>query len=201
MKKILLSLLCIGMLVGCSSKNDETANIQPKDEYQQILNEHKHYKAGLYQVGKDFKAGEYCLFDDNLEDNNVAQFSLRKEEYSDGESILDDGLFVNHYILLKEGEYIEFENAVLFDTKDMPGIMKDNTYCMFKVGKDIEAGNYIAKPIGESSCITIYLPESENKKYRQDLVDIEVDFTNEKKIKLKNGQYVDVENCSLMKQN
>lgn len=208
MKKILCALLCLGMLFGCSSNtNDESSNNNNEEEttksyseqYQDVLNKHKYYKSGTYAVGKDIKAGEYCLFD--IEYGSLDnEFTVRKNEYSEGDdSLAFDCNFMNCYITLKDGDYIEFENAVLFSIDDMPGILETNTYCMFKVGKDIEEGNYIIKPTDESNYYAIYNPFGYDDR-RNDLVTNDLDFTNEKKIKIKEGQYLKVENCSLEKQ-
>ena len=211
MKKILCMFLCLGMLLGCSSKQTENTKIQETEiekeikEYKEILDQYSGYESGTYEVGKDIDAGEYCLFADRL-DFKSNSYTVRDTEYDEGQDTLAYKTdFFNSYITLKEGDFIEFESAKLFKSSSMPEVFIDYPYIVAKVGKDIEAGNYIIKPLPEEEWVTntgvyfsVYNPVS-TKYNRNEIVINDIDFTGNKKIKLKDGQYLEVENCTFEK--
>lgn len=214
MKKILCALLCLGMIFGCSSsdnkkeapqKNQETAEQKGLREYKEKLENHKNYKNGTYQVGKDFEAGEYCLFSNSADSINNS-YVVRKNEFSDGNDIIySDEYFLNSYINLKNGEYIEIDNATLFSVTDMPDVHINVAYGMLKVGKDIDSGNYLIKPLKQEERVNngsvyfeVLTPFGEFGD-RNDIIMNELDFATDKKIKLKNGQYLRIENCTYEK--
>lgn len=218
MKKLLLSLLCLGMLLGCSNNsNEKKQEEKPQEEsktteqdqttqYQDELEKYKNYKSGTYQVGKDIDAGEYCLFSNSIDDLSNS-YEVRKNEFSDGDDyIYSESNFSNSYITLKKGDYIEIDGATMFNVNDMPAINTDFPYVTIKVGKDIEPGNYIIKPLKEEDYVflgggvyfKIMNPFGENGD-RNDIVTNGLDFTVDKKVKLKNNQYLMIQNCTFEK--
>lgn len=214
MKKILCALLCLGMMLGCTHNNNEKQTVQKSEEtveekklreYKEVLEKHKNYKNGTYQVGKDFDAGEYCLFSNNL-DNISNSYEVRKNEYSNGDDyIYSDQNFLNSYIHLKKGEYIEIDGATMFSINDMPEVHKNFPYAVIKVGKDIESGNYIIKPLNEDEHVinggTYYAIMDPIGEYgdRNDIAKNDLDFTTDKKVKLKKNQYLKIQNCTFEK--
>lgn len=214
MKKLLCSMLCLGVMFGCSNSDNKKETIQKDQEtteqkvvreYKEKLESHKNYKSGTYQVGKDFEAGEYCLFS-NSADNINDSYEVRKNEFSDGDdTIYTDEYFLNSYVNLKKGEYIEIDNATLFSVSDMPDVHINVAYGMLKVGKDIDPGNYLIKPLKPEERVNdsdvyfeVLTPYGEYGD-RNDIVMNELDFTTNKKIKLKKGQYLRIINCTYEK--
>lgn len=193
MRKVICILLIGICLFGCSDSNVKNKDIENNStvqneeiEYEEELNKYKSYQSGTYEVGKDIDAGEYCLFVKKLSNMNDS-FSVRREEYVTGEdSIISEYNFLNYYITLKEGEYIEFDGALLFSVKDMPVLDKNLIFGMLKVRKDIEEGKYKVIPIEESKraydgSVHYRVMEPINGEERNEIITIAIDFTIDKK--------------------
>ena len=111
-----------------------TSNSEPKKE------EVKGYKEGMYKVGSDIPAGEYVLFADKSENGYY-----ERDEDSGGDSIIDNDNFSTFiYVNFKEGEYAKIVNARAIPSAEVTeSLAKDGiTKGTYKVGKDIEAGEY-----------------------------------------------------------
>ncbi|MFR7590267.1 MAG: hypothetical protein ACLUVC_02395 [Longibaculum sp.] len=208
MKKLLCAMLCLGMMLGCSNKTDDsTEQKEEKEEvkektdqekYQDVLNKYKHKESGTYQVGKDIEAGNYVLFADTLGQLN-SEFSVRKTEFDEGEVEIWETGFINYYIKLLKGDFIELDHCYLYNIEEAPTPYLDNVAGSFKVGRDIEAGNYIVKPAGENTYFSVY-EELSSDKERNTVITNGIDFSTNKKVKLKKGQCILTQNCTLEKQ-
>lgn len=99
--------------------------------------------AGTYKVGKDIDPGEYIAY--GLHSTaQIKQFNSLDEQ-EDTEEI--DGLFID--LTLEENQYIEVESGIILpkSTFDMNNLAQ---YGIYKVGQDIEAGEYKVASISDS---------------------------------------------------
>lgn len=210
LKVLLIVMLCFSV-VGCGSSDSSKSSTTDKKvketeeeriarEYSENLASHKGYEAGVYGAGKDIKAGEYCLFANDLDDISNG-YEVRKTEYDEGEDVLLDAFdFYTSYVNLKKGDFIEFEGAILYSVKDMPEIYKELPYVMLKVGKDIKAGNYLITPVDAGAYYEVTSPVTDAWGDRVTIISNAFDFKNTKKVKLKKGQYLSLENCTYKKE-
>ena len=98
---------------------------------------------GTYKVGKDIDPGEYIAY--GLHSTaQIKQFNSLDEQ-EDAEEI--DGLFID--LTLEENQYIEVESGIVLpkSTFDMNNLAQ---YGIYKVGQDIEAGEYKVAAISDS---------------------------------------------------
>lgn len=98
---------------------------------------------GTYKVGKDIDPGEYIAYGLNSV-SQIKQFNSLDEQ-EDTEEI--DGLFID--LTLEENQYIEVESGIVLpkSTFDMNNLTQ---YGIYKVGQDIEAGEYKVASISDS---------------------------------------------------
>ena len=98
---------------------------------------------GTYKVGKDIDPGEYIAYGLNSV-SQIKQFNSLDEQ-EDTEEI--DGLFID--LTLEENQYIEVESGIILpkSTFDMNNLAQ---YGIYKVGQDIEAGEYKVASISDS---------------------------------------------------
>lgn len=193
----------------------ESYNLNIAETYQEVFTrlvkmgqisyekkEKDHIKSGVYEVGKDLPAGEYIAFQDS--DDSVASLELRKTEYKTGseDEIISYHFFNNVYITVKEGQFIEFESCNLYPVEDAPTINETDAKersIMLKVGKDIAPGNYIIYSNENSALsysffqVTI-LRDIDNY---QKIVMNGSGFQGEQKVQLQEGQYLELEWCSI----
>ncbi len=121
-----------------STTNDSKTN----EDKQEKKNEGK-IKSGTYKVGTDISAGEYIVFA-----NGYTYIESSKDSSGKLEGIIfNDNLSKDShsYVTLHDGEYFKFQDGDMYSIEQAPsivpidGIYKDG---MYKVGKDIPAGEY-----------------------------------------------------------
>lgn len=103
-------------------------------------------------VGKDIPAGEYVAFAMNCR-GNISLANRNNDKSND--NIWEDLSFnYNYYVNLAEGEIIKLDNAYLVpeDTAQVDSSADG----MFKVGKDIEEGEYKTLPQGRGITYTVH---------------------------------------------
>lgn len=156
-------------------------------------------KTGTYKVGKDIEPGEYIAYG-LYSKAQVKQFDSLDEQ-EDAEEI--EGLFID--IKLKENQYIEVEDGILLP-KNIFDTNKLTKYGIYKVGKDIDAGEYKVESVLDSyessydavdgnlgACEIADEPFGGNVMQTIDLYD------GQKYITLKNGQYIRIVDAALYK--
>ena len=100
-------------------------------------------KAGTYKVGTDISAGEYLVF-------SIGHAYIESASDSSGnlESIIFNDNLMNDahsYVTLKDGEYFKMTGGEMYPVEDAKSVIpEDGLYQdgMYKVGKDIPAGEY-----------------------------------------------------------
>lgn len=100
-------------------------------------------ETGTYKVGKDIDPGEYIAYG-LYSTAQIKQFNSLDEQ-EDTEEI--DGLFID--LTLEENQYIEIVSGIVVpkSTFDMNNLAQ---YGIYKVGQDIEAGEYKVASISDS---------------------------------------------------
>ena len=162
-----------------------------------------------YKVGKDIPAGQYVIIHDTqVGSTDYTYWALYKSK--NGSYIRNDGFSYTSIVTLKKGQYIEFNggyavpiskvNKSIFSVKNL------NKYSVkdggtVKVGVGFGAGTYKFTLAKGQSYGTVYIASKDrglnlNYKYTRYLV------SKSKKsvtIKLKKGQYVEIEGCTVKK--
>ena len=101
------------------------------------------YKSGMYKVGDDIPAGEYFL-------KSTSDWGMYFEICSDSsgsfDSIIANGNYNTFcYVTVKKGEYLTVERGKFIEAEDAPKNLVKNGVAgegMYKVGRDIPAGEY-----------------------------------------------------------
>lgn len=156
-------------------------------------------EAGTYKVGKDIDPGEYIAY--GL--NSVAQIKQFNslDEQEDTEEI--DGLFLD--ITLEENQYIEVVSGIVLpkNTFDMNNPAQ---YGIYKVGQDVEAGEYKVASISdeyessyESVSGSLGACEVADEALGGNVLKTVDLYDGQKYVTLEDGQYVRVVDAALYK--
>lgn len=150
----------------------------------------KYIKAGMYKVGKDLPAGEYLI----IGDGSMSYYQVSKDSTGSLDSILTNDNFSNtRYVTVSDGQYIEFRNAkMILASEAEPQTNFSNG--MYKVGKDIPAGEYKVAADGMG-----YFEVAKDSKGNIDSIVTNSNFEGEKYVTVKDGQYLKLQNCKLVK--
>ena len=155
------------------------------------------YQPGIYKIGRDIPAGEYIL----RQTSTYSRFDLVSNSNIRGE--YDDlrGRVKNFsYITLKEGSYIKLDRCTLEPKTSSPVVKpSDNIYPngMYLVGKDLPAGEYIARPITDNASVSFY--SSSAYPSPAPVKTVKLKKNKESLIVLEAGQYVVTDNATLEK--
>ena len=146
--------------------------------------------AGTYKIGKDIDPGEYVAYGLN---------SLDEQE--DTEEI--DGLFID--LTLEENQYIEVESGIVLPKSsfDMNNLAQ---YGIYKVGQDIEAGEYKVASISdeyessyESVSGSLGACEVADEALGGNVLKTVDLYDGQKYVTLEDGQYVRIVDAALYK--
>jgi hypothetical protein len=167
----------------------ENGKSKPQEE-----NKDDYIKAGMYKVGKDIPAGEYILYGNG----SMAYYQVTKDSSGNFDSIIsNDNFSGTRYVTVTDGQYIEFRSAKMLPVEKAPAQQpKGDRYIagMYKVGKDIPAGEY--KVIAEGMA---YLEVSKDSAGNIDSIITNDNFNGEKYITIQDGQYIKLVNCYIVK--
>lgn len=152
-------------------------------------------KAGMYKVGPDIPAGEYLIFANN---NTLSYYQVTKDSSGTLESIIsNDNFSGTRYITVSDGQYIETREATMYPIDKAPTLSaEDNKYPegMYKVGRDIAAGEYKAVPSGAAGS---YVEVAKDSKGLIESIVSNDNFTTEKYVTIADGQYIKLVGCYL----
>ena len=192
MKKIVVIImsmvLCFG-LMACGSdseSNSQSGNATPNEETKP---EYTTYEAGTYKVGSDLPAGEYLI-------EGTGYFEIDKDSSGSFESILANDNYINRtYITVSDGQYVEFEGTAI-PVNEAPAYSKD-TYeeGMYKIGKDLPAGEYKLESIDGSSA---YLEVGSDSTHTFESIVSNDNFSGQKYITVSDGQYLKLNGCTIV---
>ena len=204
LKRLLALLLSAALLLpalyACSEQTEESGDVSRSAGTDADARAEKgffqctKYKAGMYKVGKDIPAGEYFLV---INSQSTAYLSLSSDSSGSLDSIItNDNFGIFRYIQVADGQYLEVKRADIYlvDEK-LPPITEvlemGDAYMpgMYKVGRDIPAGEYQIIPDSGSSAYYAVLSSS------IDSIDSIITNGNTeaaKYITVKEGQYLEV---------
>lgn len=207
LNKRILQLLIISSLsitmIGCSnnSNSNETANNSSTSQ-EQIVEEEEIEEVedyfilndGMYKVGKDIDPGEYILLSNGVS----SYYQVSSDSTGSLESIIsNDNFTANRYITLADGQYIQIKNGCILDPEEKNIDLDSEEMLnsgMYKVGLDIEPGEYKVKALGNMG----YVEVANDSKGILNSVASNDNFEGEKYVTVKDGQYLKLSNNTLL---
>ena len=152
----------------------------------------KTYGAGQYKTGVDIEAGEYVLLTDSM-----AYFEIAGDSTGKLESIIANDNFTNRSIItVSDGQYLKLTGCKMYAFTDAPaveitgGILPQG---MYKVGSDIEAGEYKVVPDGSG-----YVEVSSSSRHiLTDIISNDI-LSGEQYITVNDGQYLKLSGAHLI---
>lgn len=146
------------------------------------------YLSGQYKIGIDMPAGEYVLFSDS----GSGYYAVSSD--SNGTEILsNDNFDYNSVITVDEGTYIKLSRCVAVPTEEIGkiDISKGN---MFRIGKDIEAGEYSLESTGSDGYYCIY---SDSRQQGTNSIVTNENFSGNTYVTVCDGQYLKLSRCTI----
>lgn len=151
--------------------------------------------SGEYKVGKDIPAGEYYV--------KCNSYNLYIEVASDSSGTLDSIKYNLNtengaYITVEDGEYLKINGGDIYELDKAPKNGPDGGYYkdgMYKVGKDIPAGEYNV----ESTKDLAYIEVASDSRHQIDGIITNDNFQNNKLVTVENGQYLTLNNGAQIK--
>ncbi|SHK08921.1 hypothetical protein SAMN02745248_01757 [Hathewaya proteolytica DSM 3090] len=182
-----------GFIIGrkyLALNNDEVFEVDSVDMYHaketpEIDIKKNKFIKGMYKVGKDIPAGEYLLV--NKEE---MYFQITSNSSGTLDSIYNNGFAMGQmYITLKKDQYIEVEACEIYEEKTAAKLDSTKKVIppgMYKVGRDIAAGDYIFSCHGTKVNFRLY----KDSQYTKDSL-IKVSSSQDKMFfGLKSAQYI-----------
>jgi hypothetical protein len=187
-------------LVGCyatavnKSSSQSTSNTNtPKPIVQDNW-----IKSGTYKIGIDIKAGEYFV----KAESDFSYFQIAKDSKGLLESIIANDIFSdNRYVTLEDGQYFQLKEAKMIPIALAPTLTPTNGKFpsgMYKVGRDIKAGEYKVSPDQSNSG---YLEVSKDSRAVMDSVITNSIFDADEYITVSDGQYLKISRAFLLVSN
>lgn len=150
----------------------------------------KEYSEGMYKAGKDIPAGNYVLF---CTSQYSAYFQISKDASSKIGSIISNGNFEYNYIVkINTGEYLTLNRCKAVPETNVKISTKGSG--MFRVGKDIPAGEYQIVQTGNYSAYYEINSDLSNSVYG---IIENGNFRGNRYITVKNGQYLKLVRCKI----
>lgn len=154
----------------------------------------KEYKEGMYKVGTDIPAGEYCV----TNTRGTGTFYVEVSADSSGNSIIaNDNLELFGYVSLKDGEYIKINGGSAFAVEGVGNLVDFNNgralMGIYKVGKDIPAGEYNVQLLNGAST-GYYEVNSAPIGSDSDIITND-NITSNAYVTVSDGQYIKLSNC------
>lgn len=150
--------------------------------------------AGMYKVGTDIPAGEYVL----LCTGSSAYFEIASDSTGNLSSIIaNDNISTHTYVTVKDGQYFEFKNSKVRLAEYVDAFSAESGAYeegMYKVGVDIPAGEY---KIAATSDYGYFEVDKDSNNTLSSIITND-NFSGEKYITIKTGQYLKMSNCKLL---
>ncbi|MCE5220902.1 MAG: hypothetical protein LLF98_06430 [Clostridium sp.] len=178
-------------------KADEEAKAKADAEAKAAAEkEAKKIKAGTYKIGTDIPAGEYLVIA-----KSIGYVECAKDSKGQLDSIIfNDNLTSgsDRYVTLNEGEYFKLTGAEMYPVSEAPSIIpKDGIYKdgMYKVGKDIPAGEYKVKLTGGMG----YTEVTTNSRHQLDSIVSNENVQADTYLTVQDGQYLKMTGVQIQK--
>lgn len=171
-------------------KTEEPKKEEPKEES---------IKSGTYKIGTDIPAGEYLVFS-----NGMAYIEGSKDSTGTLESIIFNDNLMNNahaYVTLNDGIYFKLQDAIMYPVDKAPSIVPENGLYMdgmYKVGKDIPAGEY--KVILEDNIMGMgYYEVSKSSSHQLGDIITNENVQADTYLTVSEGQYLKLQDVSIQK--
>lgn len=155
-------------------------------------------KAGTYKVGTDIPAGEYLVLS-----NAMAYIESAKDSTGNLDSIIFNDNLMNgahSYVTLNDGEYFKVTDGEMYPVETAPSVIpEDGLYKdgMYKVGKDIPAGEY--KVILDSEIEMGYMEVGSSSSHQLDNIVTNENIEADAYITVTDGQYLKLQGVTIQK--
>ena len=154
----------------------------------------KEYTEGMYKVGTDIPAGEYCV----TNTRGTGTFYVEVSADSSGNSIIaNDNLELFGYVSLKDGEYLKINGGSAYAVEGVGNLSDFNNgramMGIYKVGKDIPAGEYNIQLLNGATT-GYYEVNSSPIGSNSDIITND-NITSNAYVTISDGQYIKLSNC------
>ena len=188
------------MLTACGSSGAQTqdnnsAGSATTSEQQPAESRDKleQYDAGMYKVGTDIPAGEYIL-----KPSAMAYYQVATDSTGTLESIVsNDNFSGTRYITVSEDQYLTLTSCTAYPASYVSeGKVKNDNLSggMYKVGVDIEAGEYKVTPEGDG-----YYEVDSSSAGTLDAIVANENFSSDVYVTAADGQYLKLSGATLVK--
>lgn len=171
---------------GSATTTSEQQSAESQDELEQ-------YDAGMYKVGTDIPAGEYIL-----EPSAIAYYQVASDSTGTLESIVsNDNFSGTRYITVSDGQYLTLTGCTAYPASYVSeGKVKNDNLSggMYKVGVDIEAGEYKVTPEGDG-----YYEVDSSSAGTLDAIVANENFSSDVYVTVSDGQYLKLSGATLSK--
>ena len=188
------------MLTACGSSGAQTQDTgsattttageqQPAESQDEL----EQYDAGMYKVGTDIPAGEYIL-----DPSATAYYQVATDSTGTLESIVsNDNFSGTRYITVSEGQYLTLTSCTAYPASYVSeGKVKNDNLSggMYKVGVDIDAGEYKVTPDGNG-----YYEVNSSSAGTLDAIVANENFSSDVYVTVADGQYLKLSGATLVK--
>ena len=189
------------MLTACGSSGAQTqdnnsagsATTTSEQQPAESQDELEQYDAGMYKVGTDIPAGEYILCP-----SATAYYQVVTDSTGTLESIVsNDNFSGTRYITVSEGQYLKLTGCTAYPASYVSeGKVKNDNLSggMYKVGVDIEAGEYKVTPEGDG-----YYEVDSSSAGTLDAIVANENFSSDVYVTVSDGQYLKLSGATLVK--
>ena len=163
-----------------------------------MAGESKTYCTGVYKVGEEIPAGKYIAYSVS----ETLSFFTISTDADASEKIAEDRYCSQHYLEVKDGEWLTLSRAEMCNVKDKKkfeykaGQKVSNG--QFLAGDDIPAGEYVLSQNEDSRSGMCYITSDANA---LNIVDDIISVKGESTIKVKNGDYLNLLECDAVLKN
>ena len=191
---VIIGVLVIALIGGGSGDNSGTDNqggSNSSDNSSSSDSSNKIWKkSGTYKVGVDIEAGEYFI--------ECTSYNCYVQLSSDSKGTLDsiianDNISTHTYITVRDGEYLTVTGGKFAPSSKVSAVspISDGVYGegMYKVGKDIPAGEY--KIVATNYCY-IEVSSNSNHTLQSIITNDNIEVGTSTYITVKDGQYIKV---------
>ncbi|MGE7666438.1 hypothetical protein ACQKMN_12075 [Ureibacillus composti] len=153
-------------------------------------------KAGTYKVGTDIDSGEYLIFSEGF-----GYIEAAKDSSGNLESIVFNANLTEDshtYATLSDGQYFKLQGAKMYPVTEAPSVIpEDGVYHdgMYKVGKDIPAGEY--KIILESEAGMGYIEVAKDSSYNLESIITNENLQADTYLTVQDGQYLTLQGAKI----
>lgn len=173
----------------------------PDEDLQEQENtETEKIEAGTYKVGTDLPAGEYLVFSEGM-----AYVESSSDSTGNLESIIFNLNLMNEshaYVTVNDGQYFKLQGGNMYPVASAPSVVPENGVYedgMYKVGKDIPAGEYKVFLDENAPAGMGYLEVSSDSSHQLGSIVTNENVQADTYITVSDGQYLTLQGLSIEK--